>query len=113
MSRSLLDRYAGDPVLVRLGRLRADCAVWRRRLASCLVGLVPASEAVAAAVRVDPALPAPVRTALAEAGNRAETMLGHIRAGAWGEAAQAFTAFEACLGETVTAAEAASDALAA
>ena len=113
MSRSLLDRYAGDLVLVRLGRLRADCAVWRRRLASCLVGLVPASEAVAAAVRVDPALPAPVRTALAEAGNRAETMLGHIRAGAWGEAAQAFTAFEACLGETVTAAEAASDALAA
>jgi methyl-accepting chemotaxis protein len=105
MSRALLDRQPGEAHLVRLGRLPADCAAWRRRLASCLVGLVPVSEAAALAVRSDPEMPPAVRTALAEAGAKADAMAAHIRAAAWGEAAGAFQAFEAQLTEAVKAAE--------
>jgi hypothetical protein len=107
MSRTLLDRYAGDPLVLRLGRLPADCASWRRRLASALVGLLPVAEAAAVAVRPDPALPGPVHAALSAANARAEAMLGHIRAAAWGEAAGAFTDFEARIADTLKAAEAA------
>ena len=106
MSRSLIDRYAGDPMILRVGRLPADCAAWRRRLASSLVGLVPVAEAAAAAVRSDPALPGPVHAALSAANARAEAMLGHIRASAWGEAAEAFTTFEARLADLSKAVDA-------
>ena len=105
MSRSLLDRQPGDARLVRLGRLPADCAAWRRRLASCLVGLMQVHEAAAVAVKPDPEMPTAVHAALSEAGAKADAMAAHVRAAAWGEAAGAFQAFEAHLAEAIKAAE--------
>ena len=105
MSRSLLDRQPGDARLVRLGRLPADCAAWRRRLAACLVGLMQVHEAAAVAVKPDPEMPTAVHAALSEAGAKADAMAAHVRAAAWGEAAGAFQAFEAHPAEAIKAAE--------
>lgn len=95
LGRTLLDRQPG---VSPLARLPADCAAWRRSLAALLVGLVT-PDAVSAGIAPDPALPQGVSAALAQARRQAEAMVGHVRAQAWGEATDAFRAFEAALAE--------------
>jgi methyl-accepting chemotaxis protein len=96
LCQRLLERQDGDVRELRLARLPADCAVWRRRLASVLVGLRAATldQGVIAA---DPAYPAPVEAALSEARSQCKAMLGYVQAARWGEATAAFQAFEGAL----------------
>jgi hypothetical protein len=96
LCQRLLERQDGDVRELRLARLPADCAVWRRRLASVLVGLRAATldQGVIAA---DPAYPAPVEAALSEARSQCKAMLVYVQAARWGEATAAFQAFEGAL----------------
>ncbi|MDR7039134.1 DNA repair exonuclease SbcCD ATPase subunit [Methylobacterium sp. BE186] len=100
------DLLAGDgSVSARLARLPADCATWRRHLASVLVGLSPASEEATACPGQSAPLPPGVQAHLDGARARAAEMVASVRASDWGKAADAFRAFEAKLGEAVKEAE--------
>ena len=100
MSRTLLDRQPGDAVSVRLGRLPADAAAWRRKMAALLVGMVSAEVAEAAIVPSDPGLPALVRDNLERARSEAKAMIGHVRRSDWDGATKAFMAYEAAIKDT-------------
>ncbi|MFD0933875.1 methyl-accepting chemotaxis protein [Methylobacterium trifolii] len=101
MSRTILDRQQGDALGLALGRLPADCAAWRRRLASVLVGLTPPGDAAQAAILPAPVLPAAVAKPLTEAGRLANAFLGHVRGAEWDAATKAFTDFEARIADSV------------
>ncbi|WP_336488968.1 methyl-accepting chemotaxis protein [Methylobacterium nigriterrae] len=107
MSRRMLSGDSQDDVGVRLARLPADCAAWRRRLASVLVGLKPADETAATCIGQDMPLPPAVQRALDAARGHAGGMTADVRAANWDSAAQNFREFEAKLAEAAVAAEAA------
>ncbi|WP_375463559.1 methyl-accepting chemotaxis protein [uncultured Methylobacterium sp.] len=102
MSRALLDRQDGDPLTLALARLPADCAAWKRRLASILVGALPQTGMMA--VTADPILPTAVRAGLGEAGRQAEALCAGVRTQDWDAATVAFRAFEAATGTAQAAA---------
>ena len=101
-SRELLS--GDDTVAVRLARLPADCAAWRRRLAAVLVGLEGASDAATTCEGQSAPLPGPVQGHLDAARAKAAAMVAGVRASDWEAAANAFRDFEARLQDAVTAA---------
>ena len=111
MSRTLLDRLDGDPLVVALARLPADCAAWKRRLASVLVGAVPHTGMMA--IVADPILPANVRAGVASAAAQAAALCAGVKVQDWDAATVAFQAFDAATATTLAAASAADTALAA
>ncbi|MGU3540495.1 methyl-accepting chemotaxis protein [Methylobacterium sp. A54F] len=96
LSRSLLPATG---TAERLLGLPAECAAWRRRLATMLVGLEAAVPAAGAGPEADPAWPAPVRAALDAARRHADDLVARIRAADWEAATPAFMAFEAATAE--------------
>ena len=105
LGRTLLDRQAGSDTAMRLARIPADCAAWRRAMAATLVGMRPA-DTPPVGIPADPARPAAVESALTRARELAAALGRHVRAHAWDEATTAFTGFEAALVEAKAAAEA-------
>ena len=106
LSRTVLSAHGTESAALRLARLPADCAGWRRRLAGTLVGLVAASDE--SAVFPGPAGPMPpaVANALASATRNAQTMVKGIRTQDWDTATQSFRDFEAAIKDAVAAADA-------
>ena len=103
LSQTLLDRQQGDAAELLLARLPADCAAWRRRLASVLIGARPA-DADQGVIASNPAFPAAVEAALAQARTQCKAMMSHILASRWNEATAAFQAFETAIAEAQAAA---------
>ncbi len=103
LGRTLLDRQAGDDATMRLARIPADCAAWRRAMAATLVGMRPA-DTPPVGIPADPSRPAAVESALTRARELAASLARHVRAQAWDEATTAFTSFEAALVEAKAAA---------
>ncbi len=103
LSQTLLDRQQGDAAELLLARLPADCAAWRRRLASVLIGARPA-DADQGVIASNPAFPAAVEAALAQARTQCKAMMSHILASRWNEATVAFQAFETAIAEAQAAA---------
>ena len=103
LGRTLLDRQAGDDATMRLARIPADCAAWRRAMAATLVGMRPA-DTPPVGIPADPSRPAAVESALTQARELAASLARHVRAQAWDEATTAFTSFEAALVEAKAAA---------
>ncbi|MBE7247439.1 MAG: chemotaxis protein [Actinomycetospora chiangmaiensis] len=103
LSQALLARQSGDAPELRIARLPADCAAWRRRLASVLVGMRPA-DADQGVIAPDPAFPAAIEASLAEARSQCKAMMGHVMAARWGDATTAFQAFEAAVARVQAAA---------
>ena len=103
LSQTLLDRQQGDAAELLLARLPADCAAWRRRLASVLIGARPA-DADQGGIASNPAFPAAVEAALAQARTQCKAMMSHILASRWNEATAAFQAFETAIAEAQAAA---------
>ncbi|GJD44499.1 Chromosome partition protein Smc [Methylobacterium cerastii] len=109
MSRTLLDRLDGDPLAVALARLPADCAAWKRRLASVLVGVVPHTGMMA--IVADPILPANVRAGVIAAAAQAAALCAGVKVQDWDAATVAFQAFDAATATTLAAAAAADAAV--
>ncbi|KAB1073784.1 chemotaxis protein [Methylobacterium planeticum] len=107
MSRQMLAGEGAGSVGARLARLPADCASWRRRLASVLVGLDAASEEAATCLGQEAPLPAGVQAVLDAARRHAGAVVAGVRSSDWDSATQNFRDFEAKLAEAVTAAGAA------
>ncbi|MEA1833644.1 methyl-accepting chemotaxis protein [Methylobacterium durans] len=108
VEQASLDLLSGDDALaVRLARLPADCAAWRRRLAAALVGLAAADEQATTCPGQHATLPASVQVHLDGARARAAEMVASVRASDWGSAADTFRAFEAKLQDAAKAAESA------
>ena len=103
LGHTLLDRQAGDDATMRLARIPADCAAWRRAMAATLVGMRPA-DTPPVGIPADPSRPAAVESALTRARELAASLARHVRAQAWDEATTAFTSFEAALVEAKAAA---------
>ena len=103
LSQTLLSRQQGEEKDLLLARLPADCAVWRRRLASVLIGARPVA-ADQGVIASHPAFPAAVEAALSQARTQCKAMLTHIPASRWDEATAAFQAFEAAIAEAQAAA---------
>ena len=103
LSQTLLDKQQGDETLLRRARLPADCAVWRRHLASVLIGMRSAT-VDQGEIAPHPAFHGRVETALAKARNESRAMMGHVQASRWDEATAAFQAFEAAIAEAQAAA---------
>ncbi len=103
LSQTLLARHSSDLPEMRVARLPADCAAWRRRLAAVLVGQRPA-DVDQGMVPSDPAYPAAIEAALAEARTQCKAMMGHVTASRWDEATAAFQAFESAIAKVQTAA---------
>jgi uncharacterized phage infection (PIP) family protein YhgE len=96
--RTLLDRQTREAADLRLARIPADCAAWRRAMAATLVGM-RAVDDPPAGVPADPARPAAVEGPLTRAREQAAALTRHVRAQAWDEATKAFVAFEAAVKE--------------
>ncbi|MCJ2113734.1 methyl-accepting chemotaxis protein [Methylobacterium sp. E-025] len=109
LSRTLLDRMDGDPLTLALARLPADCAAWKRRLASVLIGAVPHTGMMT--ITVDPILPAGVRAGVADAAARAAALCAGVKAQDWTAATAAFQAFEAATATALAAASVADAAV--
>ena len=105
MSRTLLDRLDGEPLAVALARLPADCAAWKRRLASILVGAVPPADMMV--IAADPILPAAVRAGVRDAAARAAAMCAGVKTQDWDAATVAFRAFDTAVADALAAARAA------
>ncbi|WP_342162722.1 methyl-accepting chemotaxis protein [Methylobacterium sp. SD21] len=103
LGQTLLDKQQGDETALRRARLPADCAAWRRRLASVLIGMRPAT-ADQGEIAPHPAFHGPVEQALATARSECRAMMGHIQASRWNEATAAFQAFEAAVASAQAAA---------
>jgi len=103
LSQTLLDKQEGDTRQLRLARLPADCAAWRRRLASVLVGM-RAPDIDQGEIAPHPAFQGTVETALGKARKECRAMMSHIQASRWDEATAAFQAFEAAIAEAQAAA---------
>ncbi len=103
LSQTLLSRQQGEEKDLLLARLPADCAVWRRRLASVLIGARPVA-ADQGVIASHPAFPAAAEAALSQARTQCKAMLTHIPASRWDEATAAFQAFEAAIAEAQAAA---------
>ena len=106
LSRTLLDQQAGESMALRVARIPADCAAWRRAIAATLVGM-RSVDSPPPGIAADPARPPAVEATLARAREQATALARHVRAQAWDEATQAFVAFEAAVAEARTAAAAA------
>jgi DNA repair exonuclease SbcCD ATPase subunit len=106
LSRSLLDQQDLAHAGLRVARVPADCAAWRRAMAATLVGMRSVDDPPPG-IAADPALPSTVAQPLARAREQAAALSRHIRAQAWDEATQAFVAFEAAVAEARAAATAA------
>ena len=106
LSRTLLDQQEREGADLRVARIPADCAAWRRALAATLVGM-RSVDTPPPGIPADPARPAAVETALSQARDQAAALARHIRAQAWDEATQAFMAFEAAVADARKAAIAA------
>jgi hypothetical protein len=100
--RTLLDRQTGADAAMRLARIPADCAAWRRAMAATLVGM-RSVDTPPVGIPADPSRPAAVESALTRARELAAAMARHVRAQAWDEATTAFTSFETALGEAKAA----------
>ena len=103
LSQQLLDKQQGDESELRRARLPADCAAWRRRLATVLIGMRPA-DVDQGEIAPHPAFHGPVETALAKARSECRAMMSHIQAARWNEATAAFQAFEAAIDQAKAAA---------
>lgn len=103
LSQQLLDKQEGDEIELRRARLPADCAAWRRRLATVLIGMRPA-DADQGEIAPHRAFHGPVETALAQARSECRAMMSHIQASRWNEATAAFQAFEAAIATAQAAA---------
>jgi hypothetical protein len=93
LGRSLLDRQTGDAVDLRVARVPADCAAWRRAIAATLVGMRSVDKPPVG-IPADPARPAAVEAPLARAREQAAALARHVRTQAWDDATSAFVAFE-------------------
>ena len=102
LSQTLLDKQKGDEVELRRARLPADCAVWRRRLATVLIGMRSPDEDQSE-IAPHPAFHGRVEQALARARTECRAMMGHIKASRWDEATAAFQAFEAAIADAQAA----------
>jgi len=103
LSQTLLDKQQGDETALRRARLPADCAAWRRRLATVLIGMRPAT-GDQGEIAPHPAFHGPVEQALTTARSECRAMMGHIQASRWDEATTAFQAFEAAIAAAQAAA---------
>jgi chromosome segregation ATPase len=103
LSQALLARQQGDAQDLLRARLPADCAAWRRRLASMLIG-ARSTDADPGVIAPDPAFSAAQEAALGRARAQCKAMIGHIASSRWDEATAAFLAFEAAIEEAQAAA---------
>ena len=106
LSRSLLDQQEREGADLRVARIPADCATWRRALAATLIGM-RSVDAPPPGIPADPARPAAVEAALTKAREQAAALARHVRGQAWDDATKAFVAFEAAVAEARAAAVAA------
>ena len=103
LSQALLDKQSGDTMTLRRARLPADCAAWRRRLATVLIGMRRA-DIDQGEIAPHPAFEGKVETALAKARTECRAMMSHVQGSRWDQASAAFQAFEAALTEAQAAA---------
>ena len=103
LSRTLLDQQERDGADLRVVRIPADCAAWRRAMAATLVGMRSA-DTPPPGIPADPARPAALEAVLAQAREQATALARHVRAQAWDEATKAFVAFETAVAEARKAA---------
>ena len=106
LSRTVLSVEDEGWVALRLARLPADCATWRRRLAGTLVGLAEASDEAMTFPGPRGEMPPAVAAALASAGRNATIMIRAIRGQDWDKATNGFREFEAALKDALAAADA-------
>lgn len=102
LSQALLDKQTGDTMMLRRARLPSDCAAWRRRLATVLIGMRRA-DIDQGEIAPHPAFEGKVETALAKARTECRTMMSHVQGSRWDQASAAFQAFEAALTEAQAA----------
>ncbi len=108
LSRTLLDQQAGaSSGDLRVARIPADCAAWRRAIAATLVGMRSVDTPPPGHPRRSGAAAPPWKRPWRGPANRPPPWPATCAAQAWDEATQAFVAFEAAVAEARTAAAAA------